>query len=313
MNHFLPDLNDLFYFCRVVDEGSFTKASQGLMLTKSKLSRRISELENHLGVRLLNRSTRTLSLTDIGRLVYEHSIAMVNQASCAQDAALQAQVQPKGRIHVTCPTLFAQSDFGLILIHFMQKYSDIQIHLYANDRKVDLIEEGFDVALRFQINDLTDSNLIAKKLGESTHVLVATPNYLNQNSALQTPQDLTKISWLGKTRGEGYQQIQFVHQTGEKVSVQLSSRLESNEWVILKQAALGGLGVALLPLELCQQEINSGAFSRILADWSLSTASLYLIYPSKKGLTPALRHFIDFVSAETQKGCAKQASVLINR
>lgn len=298
MKLLLPDLNDLFYFCRVVDEGSFTKASQGLLLTKSKLSRRISDLENHLGVRLLNRSTRKLSLTDIGYLVYEHSKAMVNQASFAQDVAHQAQTQPKGRVRVTCPTLFAQADFSHILLRFMQKYPQVQIHLYANDRKVDLIEEGFDVALRYQINELLDSNLVARKLGQSSHLLVASPNYLKNNPMIQSPHDLSQNPWLAKTRADGSQQLRLVHKSGEKLSVQLNPSLESNEWMILKQAALSDLGVTMLPLELCQQELDSGTLLPILSDWSLSSANLYLIYPSKNGLPPALRFFIDFLCAE---------------
>ncbi len=164
-NNLLPDLNDLYFFCRVVDEGSFTQASQGLEITKSKLSRRISDLENHLGVRLLNRSTRKLSLTDVGKLVYEYSKAMVNQASFAQEVAIQAQSKPKGRIYVTCPTLFAQSEFNQIIIDFMCLYPEVRVNLYASDRKVDIIEEGFDVALRFQAHELNDSNLIIRKLG----------------------------------------------------------------------------------------------------------------------------------------------------
>lgn len=306
MHQLLPDLNDLVYFCRVVEEGSFSKASQGLQLTRSKLSRRISELEHHLGVRLLNRSTRKLSVTDVGRLVYEHSRAMAEHAGFAHDVAQQAQAKPKGRINVTCPTLFAQSDFSLLLIHFMQQYPDVHIHLYASDRAVDLIEEGFDVALRFQTNDLTDSNLIAKKLGESRQILVASPLYLKHNSSMQTPHDLINSAWLGKNRTEGGQHVQFVNQEGVRVTIALSSHLQSNEWSILKQAAEAGLGVALLPQEVCQHELDNERLIHIMPDWSLSAASLYLIYPSRKGLTPAIRYFIDFISEETAKGCAKQ-------
>lgn len=297
----LPDLNDLFYFCRVVDEGSFTKASQTLLLTKSKLSRRISELEQHLGVRLLNRSTRKLSLTDIGHLVYEHSKAMVNQALFAQETAQQAQTQPKGRVRVTCPTLFAQGEFSELVLRFMQKYPQVQIQLYANDRKVDLIEEGFDVALRFQVLELSDSNLVARRLGQSRQLLVASPAYLNQHPRINTPNDLSQIAWLAKSRVDATQPLRFVHHSGAKLSVQLNAILESNEWMILKQAALANLGVTLLPQELCQQELNSGHLQVLLADWSLFSANLYLIYPSKKGLTPALRHFIDFVLADWNK------------
>lgn len=299
----LPNLNDLYFFCCVVEEGSFTQASLNLEITKSKLSRRISELENYLGVRLLNRSTRKLSVTDTGQLVYEYSKAMVNQASFAQEAAIQAQSTPKGRIYVTCPTLFAQSNFNAIIIEFMRRYPDVRINLYASDRKVDLIEEGFDVALRFQINGLNDSNLVVRKLGESRHCLVATATYLQRGAVLQSPNELTNHSWLGKTKADGVNQLQLTHIDGQKISIPLTPRLESNEWTILKQAALADLGITLLPEEYCRQELSEGKLIHIFPDWYLSTASFYLIYPSRRGLVPAVRHFIDFVGDTTQKSC----------
>lgn len=304
-NSFLPDLNDLYFFCRVVEDGNFTKASHALEITKSKLSRRINELENHLGVRLLHRSTRKLSLTDVGQLVYEHSKAMVSQANFAQDAALQAQAQPKGRIRVTCPTLFAQSEFNTIIIDFMKLYPEVRINLYASDRKVDLIEEGFDVALRFQTTELNDSNLVARKLGESIHVLVATPVYLQNYPEFKLPAELTQCSWLGKSRSDGTNQLQLKHSNGQEISIPLTAYLESSEWTILKQATLADLGISLLPQEFCQQEINEGKLVRILPEWSLSTASLYLIYPSKRGLIPAVRYFINFVGEKTQRSCGE--------
>ncbi|WED42944.1 LysR substrate-binding domain-containing protein [Legionella cardiaca] len=299
----LPDLNDLYFFCLVVEKGSFTRASQGLEITKSKLSRRIRELENHLGVCLLNRSTRKLSLTDIGQLVYEHSKAMVNEASFAQEVAVQAQAKPKGRIRVTCPALFTQSEFNKVIINFMHLYPEVRVYLEATDRKVDLIEEGFDVALRFQIANLSDSNLVVRKLGESIHYLVASPNYLQQYRQIQSPTELANRSWLGKVRLEGAYQLLLSHSNGQQVNIPLSPRIESNDWTILKQAALSDLGVALLPKEICQQEINEGRLVRILSDWSLSMANLYLLYPSRRGLIPAVRHFIDFVGEEVSRGC----------
>lgn len=311
-NNFLPDLNDLYFFCKVVEEGNFTKASQGLEITKSKLSRRISELESHLGVRLLHRSTRKLSLTDIGQLVYEHSKAMVSEAVFAQDIAMQAQKRPKGRIHVTCPALFAQSGFNQIIIRFMQLYTEVRINLYASDRKVDLIEEGFDVAIRFQMEELNDSNLVARKLGESKHVLVATPSYLRTVHQIKSPNELVHVTWLAKTRVDGINQIQLTNKEEKELTIPVTPCFESNEWTILKQATLADLGVTLLPLEFCQNEINEGKLIHLLPEWSLSTASLYLIYPSKRGLIPAVRHFIDFVGEETQKGCTKVIKSLNN-
>lgn len=302
-NDVLPDLNDLYFFCWVVDEGSFTKASQSLAITKSKLSRRISDLENHLGVRLLNRSTRKLSLTDVGQLVYEHCKAMVSEANFAQEAAQLAQAKPKGRIRITCPALFIQSEFNKIIIRFMEKYPEVRILIEATDRKVDLIEEGFDVALRFQIAALNDSNLVVRKLGESRHFLVASPAYLQRYRPIKLPNELINFSWLGKSRLIGANQLQLTHVNGDELTLNLSPLLESNEWTILKQAVLAGLGVTLLPQEFCQQEIAEGKLLQILPEWSLTKADFYLIFPSRRGLIPAVRHFIDFIADEMTQGC----------
>ncbi|CEK09310.1 LysR family transcriptional regulator [Legionella hackeliae] len=309
-NNLLPDLNDLYFFCLVVEKGSFTQASQELEITKSKLSRRISELESHLGVRLLYRSTRKLSLTDIGQLVYEHSKAMVSEANSAHEVALKAQTKPKGRIRITCPALFTQSEFNKIIIHFMQMYPEVRIHLEATDRKVDLIEEGFDIALRFQTNSLSDSNLVTRKLGESVHCLVASPHYLSQHPVTNSPTVLSNHAWLGKSRADGTNQLSLKNNDGQETNVSLTPLIESNDWTILKQGALAGLGFALLPQEICRQELNEGTLTRILPDWSLPTASLYLIYPSRRGLIPAVRQFIDFAGEEIGKGCAELASRL---
>ncbi|RUR04603.1 LysR substrate-binding domain-containing protein [Legionella sp. km772] len=252
----------------------------------------------------LNRSTRKLSLTDVGNLVYDYSKAMVNQANFAQEVALQAQAKPKGKIYVTCPTLFSQSAFNQIIIDFMRLYPEVRINLYASDRKVDIIEEGFDVALRFQVHELNDSNLIIRKLGESQHCLVAAPEYLNGFSPITSPNELPNYTWLGKTKSDGTCQLQLTNPTGEIINIPLISRLESNEWTILKQASLSNMGITLLPLEYCQQELAQGQLVRLLPDWSLATACLYLIYSSKRGLTPAVRHFIDYLGNATQRGCA---------
>lgn len=294
----LPDLNDLYFFCLVVEQTSFTKAGQMIGITKSKISRRISDLEERLGVRLLHRSTRKLTLTDIGQIFYQHCKAMVNEAQSAQEAAQQAQSKPRGRIRVTCPNLFAQSTFADIIIRYMQQYEDVSIVLNATNRAVDLIQEGFDVAIRFQAGNLHDSSLIVRKLGVSLSSLIASPAYLARYGHPKIPQDLVNFNCFAKSRDDGINQFSLTHSDGRQISVNFQPILESNEWLMLKQAALSHMGITMMPQEICHEEIGRGLLVPILTEWSLATASLYIIYPSRRGLVPAVRSFIDFVAAD---------------
>lgn len=307
----LPDLNDFYYFCLVVEQSSFTRAGHSIGITKSKISRRISDLEERLGVRLLQRSTRKLALTDIGQIFYQHCKAMVNEAQSAQEAAQQAQSKPRGRIRVTCPTLFAQSSFADTITRFMEQYEEVTLVLNATDRPVDLIQEGFDVAIRFQASNFNDSNMVVRKLGISTSTLVASPTYLNHHGTPETPQDLVNFDCFAKTRNEGMSQFSLTHTNGHQITVNFQPILESNEWLILKHAALAHLGITLIPQEICYEEINSGLLVPILTDWSLATASLYIIYPSRRGLVPAVRSFIDFVAEDLIINCSNQPKSIL--
>jgi DNA-binding transcriptional LysR family regulator len=159
---------------------------------------------------------------------------MVNEAQSAQEAAELAQSKPRGRIRVTCPTLFAQSTFADIITRFMQQYEEVTIVLNATDRPMDLIQEGFDLAIRFQANAFEDSNLVVRKLGLSFSSLVARPNYLNRHGQPQTPHDLVNFSCFAKSRDEGVSQFSLTHADGQNVTINFQPVLESNEWLILK-------------------------------------------------------------------------------
>ncbi|MDI1352102.1 MAG: LysR substrate-binding domain-containing protein [bacterium] len=299
----LPDLNDLYFFCIVVEQKSFTKAGQTIGITKSKISRRISELEERLGVRLLQRSTRKLALTDIGQIFYQHCKAMVNEAQSAHEAAEQALIRPRGRIKVTCPALFAQSSFADLIIQFMKKYNEVHVVLNATDRSIDLIQEGFDLAIRFQAHQLNDSNLVVRKMGTSFSSLIASPKYLEKHGYPTAPQDLNDFACLAKTRSDGINQFILNHHDGRQVTINYQAILESNEWLVLKHAALAHMGITVLPHEICQEEINSNLLIPILTQWTCSTANLFIIYPSRRGLIPAVRCFIDFIAEHLITEC----------
>ncbi len=303
----IQDLNDLYFFTLVVDKGSFTAASQSIGITKSRISRRIAQLEAQLGVKLLYRSTRKLTLTTIGQIFYQHCSAMVSEAQAAQQAAEQAQLKPRGRIRITCPALLAESSLGALITHFMKTYPEVQISLLATDRRVDLIAEGFDVAIRFQADRLADSNLIVRSLATSSLYLVASPTLLAKTGYPQTPNELYTFNSLTKSRSDGLYSWHFTGTDGHKCTITYNPVLESNEWMILKQAALDGLGIAALPSEICRQEIQQGQLQRLLTNWSLPGAKLYIVYPSRRGLVPAVNYFIEFIASQLAKSCSQIA------
>lgn len=304
----LQDLNDLYLFALVVEHRSFTAAARAAGLTTSRVSRRIAGLEERLGVRLLHRTTRKLTLTPIGERYYLHCRAMVSEAEAAAEVGEQVQAGPRGRVRVTCPALMAQSSLAPIITDFMRQYPEVHVSLTATDRMVDLVDEGFDVAIRFRALPLEDSSLVARALGESRHYLVGTPACLDAQGRPADPAGLARMKGLGKSRYGGPYTWQLTGPDGEAAVVPFQPVLDSDDWLVLKQGVLAGLGIALLPDELCAADIAAGRLEIVLPEWSLPGASLYVIYASRRGLIPAVRAFIDFAAERIAERCAAHAS-----
>ncbi|MEJ2574991.1 MAG: LysR substrate-binding domain-containing protein [Gammaproteobacteria bacterium] len=303
----MQDLNDLYLFTLVVEKGSFTAASRAAALTTSRISRRIADLEERLGVRLLHRTTRKLTLTAVGAMYYQHCRAMVTEAEAAAEVVEHIQASPRGRVRVTCPTLTAQSLLGEIITDFIERYPEVGVTLAATDRLVDLIDEGFDVAIRFRNTPLEESNLVARTLGESRSYLVASPAFLERHGHPQQPGELSRLSSLGKSRHDAAYAWHLTHADGRSAVIPFRPLLDSDDWVVIKQAALAGLGVAAIPGELCHEEITEGTLNIVLPDWNLPGINLYLLYTSRRGLIPAVRAFIDFAAERLAYSCKVQA------
>jgi DNA-binding transcriptional LysR family regulator len=291
-----PDLNDLYLFTLVVEQRGFTAAGRIANLTTSRVSRRIAALEERLGVRLLHRSTRKLNLTPIGARYYEHCRAMVSEAEAAAEVVEQAQAQPRGRVRVTCPAQMAQSTLAPILVEFMQTYPEVQVSVTATDRLVNLIDEGLDVAIRFRALPLADSTLVARALGESRTLLVAAPSLLDAVGRPQSVSELTRFRVLAKRRHENPYNWRLTGPDGETVEFPFQPILDSDDWLILKRAAVAGLGIVAMPDDICAPEIAEGKLEVMLSDWTLPGATLHIVYASRRGLIPAVRSFVDFVA-----------------
>lgn len=295
----MQDLNDLLYFAKVVEHGGFMAAGRVLGIPKSRLSRRVAELEERLGVRLLQRTTRQLSLTEVGQSYYLHCQAMLAEAEAADEAISKVTAEPRGLIKVTCPELLAKSLLGPLLPRFLSQYPQVRISLEATSRRVDIIEEAIDVAIRVRnvIND--NINLVVRQLGISRVILVASPEFLEAHAAPRHPGDIGMLPSLVMSSPDSKGHWGLLDSNGHLYNIQLEQpRLMTDDLIVLLQAAISGMGVAALPYPVCCDAIEEGKLVRLLPDFESPWGILHAVYPTRRGLLPAVRVFIDFLVSE---------------
>lgn len=282
------DLNALQVFAKVVQTGSFTGAALALKMPKSTVSQRVSELEERLGVRLLQRTTRKLGLTDAGRIYYDHCIRIVAEVEAADRAVAKLQETPRGLLRVTVP---ASTQFlGPVFSEFLTRCSGVQLEVLCTDRSVDLVEESFDVAIR--AGGLSDSTLIARNLGFSHFVLVASPRYLKKHGRPRSPEDLANHDCL--IFGVGAQpRVWHLTQGNEARDVSLTPKLSVNDLDVLQSAAVGGVGVALLPDFRCVGDLRAKRLELVLPTWQAPAQPIHAVYPSSRHLSPKVKVMLD--------------------
>jgi DNA-binding transcriptional LysR family regulator len=285
------DLNELLVFARVVQAGSFTAAARALGLPKSTVSRKVSELEKRLEARLLQRTTRKLSLTDVGRTYYAYCARIVEEVEEAERAVGQLQEVPRGLLRVTVPQNF--SFLGRIFAGYLRRHAEVRLEVVTTDRLVDLVADGFDVAVR--IGRLADSTLVTRPLGHAHSVVVGSPAYLKKHGRPRAPADLA-----------GHECLRFVspgdpgwrlESNGELADVPVAARLVANDWDSLREAAAAGLGLTLLPVFLCAPDLRARRLERVLPGWSSAEVPIQAVYPSTRQLSPKLSSFLDELQA----------------
>ena len=291
----MRDLNDLQFFAAVVVHRGFSAAARALGLPKSRVSRRVVLLEERLGVRLLDRTTRGLGLTQVGQQVFEHARAAVIEAEAAEEAALRMQSEPRGLVRLSCP-LGLQAAIAGPLPGFLAAHPQLRIQCIATNRRVDLINEGVDVAIRVRERLDTDADLQVKRIGVSRRILVASPSLLATADAPVSPADLANFPILHQEEQSGGA-WHLTSQTGEISTVSVEPRLASGSFDILKAAACHGAGIALLPATYCQEALATGALVRVLPEWSGTDGILHLVFASRRGMLPSVRAVSDFVAA----------------
>jgi DNA-binding transcriptional LysR family regulator len=290
------DLNNLYFFAKVVDCGSYTAAAEVLGMQTSKLSRRIGDLERELGVRLLNRTTRKLSLTEAGQTLHRHCVALIAEAEAAKDAINQTLSSPRGLVRVSCPTGLLQGGVADVLVQYLATHPEVQVALEATNRRVDLVEEGIDIAIRVRLPPFDESDLVMRSFGPSDMILVGSPALV---AAYGQPQALTDIARMPtlSTGTLGRQQTwHFVDGESRPAELVHTPRLSANDFYIVHRAALCGVGVARLPALLARDDLSSGALVRLLPSLSSRSGVVHAVFPSRRGMVPAVRSLLDALS-----------------
>ena len=291
----MVDLNDMLYFVEVVERGGFAAAGRALGIPKSRLSRRVADLEVHLGVRLLQRTTRKLSLTQVGETYLRHCQAMRDAALAASDAVAEVQTEPRGTIRVSCPVTLAQTVLGELMPDFLKRCPLVQVEMQLTNRPVNLVEEGVDVALRVR-SSLDDSgSMVVKRLDVSRQILVASPDLLERQGTPKSLDDLQLLDSLAMTAVDGHSSLLLVGPEGKEHRLQLQPRYVADDLLTLKFAALAGSGMCWLPDYMCQEELAQGSLVQLLPQWSPPPGIVHAVFPSRRGLAPAVRNFLDFL------------------
>lgn len=294
----MQDLNDLYYFAQVVEHGGFASAARALGLHKSFLSRRIALLEQELGVRLLQRSSRSFSVTEIGRAYYQSCVSLVVQAEEAQATIERARSEPTGSLRVTCPTALLRFLLEDALPDFLAAFPRIDVTLEASNRRVDVIAEGVDIALRVRFPPLDDTEVVMRKLDESRQFLVASPDLIRRRADVAEPEDLE--GWPSLVQGADHIEHPWRLQSsdGDVRLVRHVPRLATDDVGALRHAALKGVGAAQLPSFIVWDDVRRGALVRLLPEWTLPVSIIHAVYPSRRGVLPSVAAFLDFLSAE---------------
>ncbi len=295
----MDELKRVGVFTKVVQAGSFSEAARRLGVAKSAVSKQVILLENEVGVRLLNRTTRKLSLTEAGEIYYRHCEQIVNRADIALNELRQYQNQPTGTLKVSSPVSFGRALLIPVIKELRSLYPLLKIDLQLNDKVVNMIEEGIDLSIR--VGKLQDSNLIAKKLCDSPVMVFASPEYLARFGTPQTPEDLINHQWISLSILSSPIVGSFRHKVSEQqISPQVVSSLKINSVDAVIDAATEGLGISAMVKATVYQQINQGKLVPLLNDYELEARGIYALYPHREHLPPKVRVFMDFLQKHCQ-------------
>jgi DNA-binding transcriptional LysR family regulator len=286
-------LTSMSVFVKVADLGSFAAAAKDLRLSATMIGKHMRHLEERLGSRLINRSTRRQSLTELGRNYLDHCRRLLEEAEAGDALAEEALRAPRGRLRVAAPIAFGSHSLAPAIVKFMKIYPDVTVELTLSDRLVDLVEDGIDAAIR--VGALTDSTIMSRSLSPYKAVVCAAPEYLAERGTPARPSDLVEHECLSYPDWPDGQRWSFFGPEGE-VYVEIKSRLQINNGFGIRYAALAGAGIVMQRAELVAEDIAEGRLQALLSNYKIQSRPRHIVWLENRKMTPKLRAFIDFVA-----------------
>ncbi|MFC6634677.1 LysR substrate-binding domain-containing protein [Microbulbifer taiwanensis] len=293
------NLNDLFFFVRAVEHGGFAAAARSLGIPKSTISKRVAELEADLDTRLIHRTSRSFTLTDLGRDFFEHARAALIESETAEAVVRSRASEPSGTVRISTSVPVAQVYLAAYLPQIAQRFPRLHLLVDVSDRYVDLVQEGFDFAIRSHFAPLPDSGLVQRKIMEEPIILVAAPAYLDRHGCLDCPRDLQKHHGLITGPRNGTWALRDTAGGEERVAP--LPRMTANESAVLAASAAAGLGVTCLPEMLCRAELESGRLVRVLPGWNCGSVTTTIVMPHRRGLLPGVRAAVEFLAENMRR------------
>jgi DNA-binding transcriptional LysR family regulator len=289
----MENLPDIAIFVRVVEASSFTQAAEALGVSQSVVSRSVTALESRLGVRLLNRTSRRLSLTEAGSELYRRASQALGELAEAELEITRYQAEPRGLLRVSAPTSFSLMHLGPLLQPFLLRNPGVRVNLQLDDRQIDIVEEGFDLAIR--VARLADSTLVAQRLAPARQVVAASPAYLEKHGVPERPEDLVRHDCIVYTYGQSPGKWRFQPRGAEEIVVPVQGTLQTNNGMVERAAALDGVGISMLPTFYVGDELRSGALRAVLTDFPPVELGIYAVYPERRNLSPKVRAYVDYL------------------
>ena len=287
-------------FHRVAERGSFAEAGRSLGLSPAAISKNIAELEAHVGARLIHRTTRRMALTEEGRLYLEHVTRALDALADADRALCPIKASPRGLLKVSAPMTFTLTQISSAIPAFLERYPELQLDLHLDDRRVDIVREGFDLAIRGS-DRLEDSSLIARPLTAMSHVLCAAPGYFEKHGRPRTPADLKGLDSI-RFSLSGHSDVWEFEQDGRMERIAVNARYSVSSSLAVRDALRAGFGISLIPRPYVEEDLRTGRLQAALEDWSTVKTTLYAVYPSRQHMAPKLRALLDFLVTQFDQG-----------
>ncbi|MGB6104638.1 MAG: LysR family transcriptional regulator [Pusillimonas sp.] len=292
----MQDLNNLYYYVQIVDHKGLAPAGRALGLPKSTLSRRLSTLEDQLGVRLIQRSTRQFAVTEIGHSYYEHCKAMLIEAEAAQAVVEMTRAEPRGVVRISCPVALLQAHVGSMLADFMALHPRVTVQLDATNRRVDPVGEAIDIAIRVRPPPIQDSDLIMRVLSDRSQCLVASPALIERHGVPAAPADLADWPSLGLGQPQQTYSWTLFGPDAAQVVLHHTPRFITTDMTALRIAAMAGIGIVQLPTLMVCDQLAQGSLLRLIPDWAPRREIIHAVFSSRRGLMPSVRALIDYLA-----------------